>query len=44
MEADHQLTVCAEDNLCYKSNESMPECFDASDCATGQACIDAICQ
>jgi len=44
MEADHQLTVCADDNLCYKSNEDMPECFAGSDCTSTQSCIDAICR
>lgn len=41
---DSQIPVCASDNLCYTTNETMPECAVPSDCAAGRSCIDAICR
>lgn len=40
---DSQLTVCANDNLCYSDNETMPECATAIECSGGDMCVDASC-
>lgn len=40
---DSQLPICAEDNLCYSTNETMPECHTARDCESG-SCVDATCR
>ena len=44
LEVDHQLTTCATDNLCYTTNETMPECGGQADCDLDQSCVDAICR
>jgi len=41
---DSQLPICAEDMLCYSTNETSPECASADDCDPGDSCIDAICR
>ncbi|MCS6798091.1 MAG: hypothetical protein NZ898_06130 [Myxococcota bacterium] len=40
---DVQLPICASDNLCYSTNETMPECRSSRDC-TDEICIDGICR
>ncbi|RLB45761.1 MAG: hypothetical protein DRJ42_29200 [Deltaproteobacteria bacterium] len=41
---DVQLPVCASDNLCYSTNETMPECADSADCGDARSCVDGICR
>jgi hypothetical protein len=41
--ADEQLTACL-DMLCYTTNEATSDCHQASDCMSGQRCVDGICR
>ena len=40
---DVSLTFCL-DNVCATTNEATSDCAEASDCMTGQSCIDGICR
>jgi hypothetical protein len=41
---DARIGYCGADQVCRTEGEAHPQCTDASQCATGQSCIDNLCK
>ncbi|MFO0696055.1 MAG: hypothetical protein U0230_21005 [Polyangiales bacterium] len=44
MQNDAQLVSCGSDGYCHTQHELSPTCATQSNCASGQSCVDGICQ